>query len=317
MHQDLNKIKIAVLIPCLNEETTISQVITDFKHSLPSAEIYVYDNNSTDKTKDIAQQAGAITRFEPKKGKGNVIRRMFADIEADVYVMVDGDGTYDASIAPVLINALINQSLDMVCGSRSNITSNAYRTGHAIGNLLFNFIVKKLFKSNFNDILSGYRVFSRRFVKSFPVTSSGFEIETELTIHSLELKLPTAEINTPYYARPEGSTSKLSTFKDGFRILYRILILIIRERPLLFFSSISILLFVCSGLLLTPILFTFYNTGMVPRFPTLFLCLTFVLAGFLSLISGLILTAITHARREFRILNYLRYQSLSSSGTYL
>ena len=300
---------IVVLIPCYNEAATIVDVVTQFKKVLPNCTLYVYDNASTDNTASIAMKAGAVVKHEENRGKGNVVRRMFADIDADIYVMVDGDNTYDANRAPELIQVLIDRQLDMVVGSRqekSHVDKNAvYRFGHRIGNQFFSYLIAKLFGRQFQDVFSGYRVFSRRFVKSFPAMSHGFDIETELTIHSLELRLPTAEIPTAYGARPQGSTSKLNSYKDGFKILMRIFLLLKSTRPLLFFTSIFIVLFMISILLFTPVFIDYLHTGLVARFPTAIFSASVMLLAFLSLGCGLILDNVCHARREMKRLFYL------------
>src|SRR5205807_7159896 len=258
--------RVAVLLPCQNEEAAIADVVKAFRAALPGAAVYVYDNNSTDRTIDIAQAAGAVVRREAHQGKGYVVRRMFADVDADIYVLADGDATYDAPSAPAMIARLIEEKLDMVVGARVHREETAYRRGHQTGNRLLTGFVANIFGQSFSDMLSGYRVFSRRFVKSFPVLSGGFEIETELTIHALELELPVAEIDTPYYARPEGSTSKLNTWRDGLRILLSILRIYRAERPLPFFAAIGMALALVSMGLAIPIVVTFVQEGIVPRF---------------------------------------------------
>lgn len=261
--------QIAVLVPCYNEELTIAQVVKDFRSALPSASIYVYDNNSTDRTVVVARAAGAIVRTEPLQGKGNVVRRMFADIEADVYVMVDGDATYHAPSAPAMIRRLVDENLDMMVGSRLQSKEDAaFRAGHHFGNRMLTGTVARIFGNRFADMLSGYRVFSRRFVKSFPALSRGFETETELAVHALTLRMGVGEIETPYGARPPGSTSKLNTYRDGFRILGTIIVLLKEERPMAFFSAIATLLMLASVLLAAPVVLTFMETGLVPRLPT-------------------------------------------------
>ncbi|MER2520071.1 MAG: glycosyltransferase family 2 protein [Bdellovibrionales bacterium] len=296
---------IAVLVPCYNEETAIGQVVEDFRRALPGASIYVYDNNSRDKTAEVARQAGAIVRNEPLQGKGNVVRRMFADIEADIYVLVDGDATYDAESAPKMVEALIKGPLDMVNGARVTDIEKAYRPGHRFGNWLLTSMVAWTFGNRFTDMLSGYRVMSRRYVKSFPALSAGFETETELTVHALELRMPTAEIATPYKDRPVGSVSKLSTFRDGFRILWTIMVLVKEERPMQFFSLIASALAVFSIALMTPVLIEYAKTGMVPRLPTAVLSTGLMIMGFLSLSCGLILETVTRGRREMKRMRYL------------
>ncbi|MBY0280937.1 MAG: glycosyltransferase [Alphaproteobacteria bacterium] len=306
-----SNLSIAVLIPCFNEEAAIYDVVQNLKRKLPEAKVYVYDNNSTDGTVKCALQAGAIVCFEPRQGKGNVVSRMFADIEADVYLMIDGDGTYDIDSAPEMIETLISQKLDMVIGTRLEQTDNAHRSGHKLGNLLFNKVLSIFFKSEFKDIFSGYRVFSRRFVKSFPALSSGFDIETELSIHSLEMNLPVKEIETPFFERAEGSVSKLSTFKDGFLILWRMIFLFKEVKPLVFFGAFFIFFVGLSLLLGYPLVTEFLHTGLVPRFPTAILSVGIMLLGFLSLTCGFILDSISYGRREAK---RLRYLSLPAPG---
>lgn len=296
---------IAVLVPCYNEEAAIGKVVADFRAALPTADIYVYDNNSSDRTADVAAGAGATVRRELEQGKGHVVRRMFADIEADIYVLVDGDATYDAPSVNAMIARLLDDRLDMVVGARVDREEAAYRSGHRLGNRLLTGFVANVFGDKFGDMLSGYRVFSRRFVKTFPVLSGGFEIETELTIHSLELGLPSAEIRTPYYARPAGSVSKLNTWRDGFRILWTILKLYRSERPLPFFASLGVALAVTSIGLSIPIILTFMREGIVPRLPTAVLATGLMLLSFLSIASGLILDTVTRGRREHKLLAYL------------
>lgn len=296
---------IAVLIPCYNEEAAIAQTVGDFRQALPQAKIYVYDNNSRDRTMEVARQAGAIVRSEPLQGKGNVVRRMFADIEADIYVLVDGDATYDAASAPQMIKTLCDNALDMVNGVRVTDIQKAYRPGHRFGNWLLTHMVSWIFGSRFTDMLSGYRVMSRRYVKSFPALAAGFETETELTVHALELRMPIAEVVTPYKDRPEGSVSKLSTFKDGFRILWTILVLVKEERPMPFFSLGALILATIATLLMIPIVVHFVHTGQVPRLPTAVLAMGLMILGFLSLTCGLILDTVTRGRREMKRMRYL------------
>jgi glycosyltransferase involved in cell wall biosynthesis len=296
----------AVLIPCYNEEAAIRKVVTDFAAALPEATVYVYDNDSQDRTAEFARAAGAVVRNESLRGKGNVVRRMFADIDADVYVLVDGDDTYHAPSAPAMIEQLIDRHLDMVSGVRVDTNNAAYRPGHRLGNLVLTRLVACIFGNQFTDMLSGYRAFSRRFVKSFPALSSGFEIETELTVHALELRMRVAEVETPYGNRPEGSTSKLRTVGDGLRVLRTIAALIKEERPLLFFSIIAALLAILSVVLALPIFRTYLETGLVPRFPTAILCSALGLLACLSFYAGLILDTVTTGRRELKRLVYLR-----------
>ncbi len=301
---------IAVLLPCFNEEKTIADVVRSFKKVLPDAIVYVYDNNSTDLTIQYAESAGAIVRNETLQGKGNVVRRMFADIEADVYLMADGDGTYDAGKAPVLINELIKNNLDMVSGFRVHSgQSGVFRPGHQFGNKLFTAIITWLFGKQFNDILTGYRAFSRRFVKSFPAISSGFEIETELTVHALELKMPVLEIETSYHARPPGSLSKLKTFHDGAHILATIIMLLKEVRPLFFFSILFFIFSAMSLVFAWPLMVTYIETGLVPRFPTAILSTGLMLLAFICLTSGIILDSVTRGRREIKRMHYLNIRS--------
>ena len=301
---------VAVLIPCYNEEHSITQVVADFRAALPAATIYVYDNNSRDKTVELACAAGAVVRHEPLQGKGNVVRRMFSDIEAEIYVMVDGDATYHAPSAPAMIARLVDENLDMVVGSRLRTEeAGAFRAGHEFGNHLLTGFVARLFGDRVKDMLSGYRVFSRRFVKSFPAMSTGFETETELVVHALSLSMPVAEVETPYFARPEGSVSKLNTYRDGWRILMTILKLLKRERPLALFGGIFAVLTVAAVGLAEPIVLTYMKTGVVPRFPTAILATGIMILAFLSLTAGVILDTVTHGRRETKRLHYLGYKA--------
>jgi hypothetical protein len=300
---------LAVLVPCFNEEAAVAKVVAEFRAALPEADIYVYDNNSTDRTAEVARAAGALVRRELHQGKGNVVRRMFADVEADVYVLVDGDATYDAPSARAMIARLREDRLDMVVAARVEKDAGAYRPGHRTGNRLLTRFFASVFDATFNDILSGYRVFSRRFVKSFPVLSRGFEIETELAVHALELELPVAEIPTPYYARPQGSVSKLSTWRDGLRILLTILGLFRSERPLAFFSGIGVVLAAVSMVLAIPIFVTYFEQGIVPRIPTAILSTGLMLLAFLSLVAGLVLDTVTRGRREMKLIAYLQQRA--------
>jgi glycosyltransferase involved in cell wall biosynthesis len=297
--------RIAVLLPCYNEEAAIGRVVAGFSEALPGARIYVYDNNSRDRTVDQAQQAGAVVRTERMQGKGHVVRRMFADIDADVYVMADGDLTYDPKAAPAMVEQLVRERLDMVVGTRIHDAKDAYRGGHVLGNRLFTGLLARLFGRSFSDIFSGYRVFSRRFVKSFPVLSEGFEIETEMSVHALELRMPIGEVETVYGARPEGSESKLSTFRDGWRILKTIVTLYRVERPVLFYGMIGALLVVAALLLSVPLVTTYLDTGLVPRFPTAILVTGMIIVAVLCFFAGLILDTVTRGRREMRRLAYL------------
>ena len=306
-------LEIAVLVPCFNEEAAIQKVVSDFRTALPDAVVYVYDNNSTDKTSEVAAAAGAEVRMEYRRGKGNVVRRMFNDIEADVYVMVDGDDTYDASRAPELVAKLVDNNLDMVVGRRIETHQAAYRAGHRLGNAVLTGLVRWLFAANIVDMLSGYRVFSRRFVKSFPSFSREFEIETELTVHAMQMKMPVAEVDTNYKERPPGSTSKLRTFRDGWRILVTIMNLMRNERPLLFFSLIGFFLVVAAVILGIPVIGTYMDTGLVPRIPTAILCTGLIVIAVISVATGLILDLISHVRRETKRLAYLEYPSPRAS----
>jgi glycosyltransferase involved in cell wall biosynthesis len=301
--------QVAVLIPCLNEESAIAKVIADFRASLPDALIFVYDNGSTDRTVEIARAAGAIVRKEPLKGKGNVMRRMFADIEADVYVLVDGDDTYDAKSAPMLIEQLVSNNLDMVNGARAESSQLAYRAGHRFGNRLLTGLVAWFFGARFNDMLSGYRVMSHRFIKSFPALAGGFEIETELTVHALQLNLPIAEVTTPYRERPPASASKLRTIPDGIRIMRMIMRLVREERPLEFFSSVAFVFAITAIVLSTPLLFEYLKTGLVPRLPTAVLSMGLMVMSLLSLTCGLVLATVTRGRIEVKRLQYLTFSS--------
>ena len=299
--------RIAVLLPCYNEEAAIAQTVAGFRAALPTATIYVYDNNSKDRTIEVARGAGAVVRSERMQGKGNVVRRMFADVEADIYVMADGDTTYDAEAAPQLVRKLLDEQLDMVVGSRVTQEDAAYRRGHVMGNKLLTGMLARLFGRSFTDILSGYRVFSRRFVKSFPVLSGGFEIETEISVHALELRMPVGEVETRYFSRPEGSTSKLSTYSDGFRILNTIVTVYRIERPRLFFGAIGGLLALVAVVLGIPLAVTYYHTHLVPRFPTAILATGLIILAALNVFAGLILDTVVRGRREVRRLAYLAH----------
>jgi glycosyltransferase involved in cell wall biosynthesis len=292
-------------VPCYNEEHAIAKVVADFRASLPDAAIYVYDNNSTDGTVAAARQAGAVVRRETYQGKGHVVRRMFNDVEADVYVLVDGDATYDAPSAPAMVLKLVDERLDMVVAARIDREDAAYRRGHRAGNQLLTGFVAHMFGRSFTDILSGYRAFSRRFVKSFPILSGGFEIETELTVHALVLELPVGEIATPYYSRPSGSASKLSTWTDGFRILWTVLKLYRAEQPLSLFGAFGVALAIMSIGLAIPIVITYVQEGLVPRLPTAVLSTGLMLLAFLSIACGLILDTVTRGRRELKLIAYL------------
>jgi glycosyltransferase involved in cell wall biosynthesis len=303
--------RIAVLLPCYNEEAAIGATVAGFRAALPGATVYVYDNNSRDRTREVAAEAGAIVRGEKQQGKGHVVRRMFADVDADVYIMADGDLTYDPASAPQMVDLLLAEQLDMVVGTRRHDEKSAYRGGHVLGNKLFTGLLSGLFGRSFSDIFSGYRVFSRRFVKSFPVLSAGFEIETEMSVHALELRMPVGEVETAYAARPEGSHSKLSTYGDGWRILKTIGTLYRIERPVLFYGAIGALLVIAAVLLAIPLVRTYLQTGLVPRFPTAILITGMVIIAVLCFFAGLILDTVTRGRREVRRLAYL---SLGAPG---
>ena len=305
---------IAVLVPCYNEEATVAQVVADFRSALPDASIYVFDNNSSDRTIEVAREAGAIVRSETRQGKGNVVRRMFADIEADIYLLVDGDATYEAAAAPKLIAKMQSEGLDFVNGVRKSEGKSGYRPGHRLGNAVFTGMVKTFFGAEVQDILSGYKVLSRRFVKSFPALSGGFEIETELTVHALELGMPVGHVDTIYVDRPEGSASKLSTFKDGWRILRVIAQLIRDERPLQFFFGLGLVLILFSIGIAWPIFVEFFRTGLVPRLPSAVLSVALTLSGLLAFACGLILDTTTRGRREMKRLAYLSLKGPDSGG---
>lgn len=298
---------IAVVLPCYNEEAAIGAVLEEFAQALPEARVYVFDNNSTDGTAATARAAGAPVIHVGHKGKGNVVRRMFADVDADVYVMVDGDATYDVSDIRRHIDRLLENRLDMLVGCRRDDGSNeaTYRRGHRWGNVALTRFVGWLFGGAFSDMLSGYRVFSRRYVKSFPAAARGFEIETELTVHALELRMPIAEADIHYRARPEGSASKLSTYRDGWRILKTISRLFISERPLTFFSGVGALLALLSVLISIPVFLTYFQTGLVPRFPTAILSVGLMLSAMLSLVCGVVLHTVTIGRQEAKRFAYL------------
>ncbi len=305
--------RIAVLVPCYNEAVTIAQVVSEFRQALPLATIHVYDNNSSDDTAAIARQSGASVRHVGLQGKGNVIRRMFADIDADIYLLVDGDATYHAPSAPLMVRRLQEDGLDMVVGSRQSDEQAAYRAGHRWGNQMLTGCVTVLFGRSFSDMLSGYRVFSRRFVKSFPAQAHGFETETELTVHALELRVPAAEIETPYGARPEGSFSKLNTYRDGWRILQTIFLLLRTEKPLAFFGYAGLAMVVLALLLAWPLFVTYAQTGLVPRLPTAVLVMGLLMLASLSFVCGLVLDTMTRARHEMKRLAYLAHPGPASN----
>ena len=297
--------KIAVLLPCYNEEASVAQTIRSFRAAVPEALIYVCDNNSTDRTAEIALAEGSVLLTERAKGKGCVVRRMFADIDADYYVMADGDATYDANAAPALLEKAIFERLDMVVGCRAEQDADAYRHGHRFGNQVLTRTLSAFFGRSFSDILSGYRVFSRRFVKSFPAFSNGFEIETEISVHALRMQMPTGEVRTTYFSRPEGSISKLSTYRDGGRILSTIFDLVRQERPLFFFTSIALAIALVSIVLAIPLVDTYLRTGEVPRFPTAILSSALMIVSFLVALAGLILDTVVRGRREILRMAYL------------
>jgi glycosyltransferase involved in cell wall biosynthesis len=296
--------RIAVLVPCMNEELTIGAVVKDFKKAIPNCTVYVYDNNSTDRTAEIAQKAGAVVGFEKRPGKGNVVRRMFTDVDADIYLMVDGDDTYDASQAPLLVDRLIDEGADMVVGARIGADEKHQRAGHAAGNKLFNKLYTSLFGSEFTDIFSGYRAFSRRFVKSFPAVSAGFEIETELSVHASQLRLPVAEIAFPYRDRPEGSESKLSTFRDGLRILKTIVVLLKEYKPIYFFGAFGLAGILFALAIAFPLLIEYSRTGLVERLPTAILATGIVVVSILSITAGVVLDSIRRMRAEIKRMFY-------------
>jgi glycosyltransferase involved in cell wall biosynthesis len=305
--QPAPQVRIAVLLPCYNEEAAIAQTVAGFAEALPTATIYVFDNNSTDRTRDVAREAGAIVRTEKMQGKGNVVRRMFADVDADIYVMADGDATYDAAAAPAMVAQMLAEQLDMVVGARKSEIDEAYRRGHRFGNALLTNMLALTFGRSFSDILSGYRVFSRRFAKSFPVLSAGFEIETEISVHALELRMPVSEIVTAYAARPVGSVSKLNTYADGWRILKTIAMLFRFERPMLFFGTVAGVFVFLAVILAIPLIITFAQTGLVPRFPTAILVTGLMILAALNGFCGLILDTVVRGRREVRRLAYLAH----------
>jgi glycosyltransferase involved in cell wall biosynthesis len=313
-HINLGDLEIAVILPCFNEEVTIAQTVTDFRAALPRARIYVFDNNSSDATAARAAESGAIVFCEDYRGKGNVVRRMFADVEADVYVMADGDATYDAAAAPAMVRRLVTENLDMVNGARRHTDATAYRRGHRFGNWMLTRLAQVFFNRRFEDMLSGYRVLSRRFVKSFPAISRGFEVETELTVHALQLRMPTAEVMTDYRPRPENSRSKLSTYRDGFRILRMIGFLVKEEKPMQFFSAVAAIVFLPSLAVFLSVLAEYLETGLVARFPSLFVSLSGFVISALSLLCALILDSVSRGRRETR---WLRYIELPAPGAKL
>jgi glycosyltransferase involved in cell wall biosynthesis len=303
--------EIAILIPCFNEALTIGSTVTAFREALPSARLYVYDNNSTDRTIDVAQAAGATVRSEPRQGKGHVVRRMFADVDADIYVLVDGDATYEAQAAPRMVRRAIEENLDFVNGARESKSMEAYRRGHRFGNYVLTALVRNIFGKQFTDMLSGYKVFSSRYVKSFPAMSRGFEIETELTVHALELRMPSGEELTVYGERPSGSVSKLNTFRDGARILLLIVDLVRNERPLQFFGLIGLSMILLATALAIPIVHTYLQTGLVLRIPTAILIVGLVTTGFLCFLAGVILDVVTTMRNEMKRLAYLSFPPVS------
>jgi len=304
---------IAVLLPCYNEERTIGQVVRGFRAALPSALIYVFDNNSSDLTALQARAGGAIVIREPRQGKGNVVRRMFADIDADIYIIADGDGTYDPQDAPQLVNALVTERADMVVGTRLGVHDDAGRAGHAFGNRLFNGAYNFLFGRDFTDIFSGYRVFSRRFVKSFPAVSGGFEIETEMSVHATMLRMPVCEMELDYGRRPEGSQSKLSTWRDGAKILWMLAMLMKETRPARFFGVFALAFFLASLGFMAPVLAEYFATGLVPRMPTWVLAIGLMMFSMIALVAGLVLDSVARGRAEQKRLAYLAVPSLNAA----
>ena len=305
---------IAVLLPCYNEGQSIAKVVMDFRRALPGRRIYVYDNNSSDDTAQQAALAGAIVRACPRQGKGNVVRRMFADIEADVFIMADGDNTYDASAAPALIQALLDNHADMVVGTRNNVKVDAGRRGHAFGNRLFNIAYRSVFGTDFSDIFSGYRVFTRRFAKSFPAMSSGFEIETEMSVFASTLRLPTVEVGTHYGVRDEGSVSKLSSLKDGFKILRMIGTLMKETKPFVFFSYLALALLGVSMVSAAPVLVEYFSTGLVERMPTWVLSMAMLLASLIVFMAGVVLETVVRGQAETRHARYLSIAPARGEG---
>lgn len=305
---------VAVVLPCYNEEKSIAGVIADFRAALPQARIYVFDNGSTDATRKVAEEAGAAVFREPRRGKGNVVRRMFADVDADVYIMADGDGTYDASAAPMLVRTLVDERVDMVVGTRSGVTDDAGRAGHAFGNRIFNVLYGGMFGFDFSDIFSGYRVMSRRFVKSFPALSAGFEIETEMSVHASQLRIPTKEVSLPYGRRLEGAPSKLKTFRDGFRILRTFLFLLKETSPVTFYGALAGMTALLSVVLAVPLVQTYLATGLVPRFPTAILVTGLMIIAALLATCGLILDSLAFSRREQKRILYLSMPAVCAGG---
>jgi len=294
---------VAVIIPCMNEEVAIAKVVRDFKASLPGCKVYVYDNNSTDKTAEVAKKAGATIGFEPRPGKGNVVRRMFSEIDSEVYLMIDGDDTYDPQAAPEIVEA-VRGNVDMVVGTRSGALEKHERSGHAFGNSLFNVLYNLSLGQEFTDIFSGYRGFSRRFVKSFPALSSGFEIETELSAHASQLRLPVREIPTRYSDRAEGSESKLSTFRDGARILKTIIVLMKEYKPLYFFGFIGFLGALFSIFLFLPVFLAYLENPLVSLIPTAVLSTGIMLVAMLCVTAGVVLDSIRRFRAEVKRMFY-------------
>ena len=297
---------VAVILPCFNEVAVIASVIADFRAALPEAGIYVFDNASTDGTAEVAAEAGAVVRHVPQRGKGKVVRRQFADVDADVYVMADGDGTYDAGQSRALVDMLLDSGLDMVVGTRQAVGDGSeYRPGHVLGNKVLTGTVANIFGRGFSDMLSGYRVLSRRFVKSLPALSKGFEIETELTIHALELRAPYGEMPTAYGSRVEGSTSKLSTIRDGLAIVETIVRLFARERPRQLYMALGSAVALFSMLIAIPVIVDYFETGLVPRFPTAILAGLGIVAGLILGATAVILDSVVTGRREVKRLRYL------------
>ncbi len=301
--------RVAVVVPCLNESAAIAKVVEDFRAALPGAQVYVFDNASTDDTGAVAAAAGALVRRESRPGKGHVVRRMFADVEADIYIMVDGDDTYDAAAAPAMVELLVRERLDMVVGLRDNLSEETSRAGHELGNILITGFLNRFFGARFGDTLSGYRVMSRRFVKTFPCLSDGFEIETEMAVHIVTLALPYGELSTAYGARGEGSDSKLHTFRDGTRILKTMVNLLRQEKPGVFFGAIGLALAALAAALAWPLGVTFWQTGLVPRIPTAILCTGLMISALLTWCCGVILDSTARGRTETRRLAYLNWRA--------
>jgi hypothetical protein len=318
--ESLDSLRIVAIVPCHNEESAIEQVVTDLKVAIPHMAVFVYDNASTDNTAGVAEAAGAAVRFEPLRGKGNVIRRAMADLDADVFLMIDGDDTYDASAAPEMIRLLLDGPYDQVTGVRTASQRGAYRAGHLLGNRMFNKVVSVIFGRPVTDMLSGYRVFSRRFVKSFPAVSRAFEIETELTVHAINTRVPQAEVAVRFKDRAEGSASKLRTYQDGFKILRMISRLLHHERPLALYSTIAGLIVATAVGISIPVIGEYIETGLVGRFPTAILSASLVVVAFIVLVVGILLDGLRKVRQETTRIAYMAtapppYLRRSAQGT--